>query len=76
MNNITRSYDMSIDMELYRTFYTVAKHKNISKAAEAMFISQPAISKSIKKLEEIMGCSLFIRNSRGVILSKEGEAFR
>ncbi len=64
---------MSIDMELYRTFYTVAKHKNISKAAEAMFISQPAISKSIKKLEEIMGCSLFIRNSRGVILSKEGE---
>lgn len=64
---------MSIDMELYRTFYVVATHKNISKAAEAMFISQPAISKSIKKLEDTLGCKLFIRNSRGVVLSKEGE---
>ncbi len=64
---------MNIDMELYRTFYIVAKHKNISKAADAQFISQPAISKSIKKLEDIMGCKLFIRNSRGVVLSKEGE---
>ncbi|WP_432662840.1 LysR family transcriptional regulator [Wukongibacter baidiensis] len=64
---------MNIDMELYRTFYTVAKHKNISKAADALFISQPAISKSIKKLEELIGCKLFIRNSRGVVLSKEGE---
>lgn len=64
---------MNIDMELYRTFYIVATHKNISRAADALFISQPAISKSIKKLEDIIGCKLFLRNSRGVVLSKEGE---
>ncbi|WP_432407370.1 LysR family transcriptional regulator [Wukongibacter sp. M2B1] len=64
---------MDIDMELYKTFYIVAKHKNISKAADALFISQPAISKSIKKLESMIGCKLFVRSSRGVVLSKEGE---
>ncbi|WP_105614813.1 LysR family transcriptional regulator [Vallitalea okinawensis] len=64
---------MSMEMELYRIFYIVATHKNISRAAEALFISQPALSKSIKKLEEKMGCKLFIRSSRGVVLTKEGE---
>lgn len=66
---------MSIDMELYRVFYTVAICKNISKAAELLFISQPAISKSIKKLENALGVSLFIRNSRGVRLTSEGTIF-
>ncbi len=63
---------MNIDMELYRVFYTVATCKNISKAAEQLFISQPAISKSIKKLEVALGMPLFIRNSRGVKLTNEG----
>lgn len=64
---------MNIDMELYKIFHCVAKNKNISKAADELFVSQPAISKSIKKLESLLDCSLFIRSSRGVILSKEGE---
>lgn len=64
---------MNIQTELYRTFYYVAKNQNISKAAEALFVSQPAVSKSIKKLEHELGCQLFIRNARGVQLSKEGE---
>ena len=64
---------MSVDMELYKVFYTVANCKNISKAAEELFISQPAISKSIKKLEEALNLSLFSRNSRGVRLTNEGQ---
>ncbi len=66
---------MAIDMELYRVFYTVASCKNISKAAEILFISQPAISKSIKKLENLLGVTLFTRNSRGVRLTSEGSVF-
>lgn len=66
---------MNINMELYKVFYTVANCKNISKAAEILFISQPAISKSIKKLEDALGIPLFIRNSRGVRLTNEGSIF-
>ena len=51
----------------YRIFYTVAKTQNISKAAKELYISQPAISKSIQKLEESLGCELFRRSSRGVL---------
>lgn len=60
-------------LSCYRIFYTVAKAKNISKAAKELYISQPAISKSIQKLEDSLGCELFRRSSRGVILTEEGE---
>ncbi len=66
---------MNIDFELYRIFYTVANTKNITKAAEQLMISQPAISKSIKNLEEQLGGQLFIRTKRGVILTDEGKEF-
>ena len=57
----------------YRIFYAVARAGNISRAAKELFISQPAISKSISKLEESLGIALFIRNSRGVSLTAEGQ---
>ena len=66
---------MNIDFELYRVFYTVANHKNITKASEELNISQPAISKSIKNLEEQLGGQLFVRTKRGVILTEEGKEF-
>lgn len=66
---------MNIDFELYRIFYTVANNKNITKASEELMISQPAISKSIKNLEEQLGGQLFIRTKRGVILTEEGKEF-
>lgn len=75
MVNITGGYNMGNDLELYRIFYEVAKCGNISVAANNLFISQPAVSKSIKKLESITGISLFSRNSRGVKLTKEGIVF-
>lgn len=64
---------MEQNLSQYRIFYEVARAGNISKAAKELFISQPAISKSISKLEDSLGISLFIRNSRGVSLTAEGE---
>jgi len=66
---------MNINFELYRIFYAVANTGNITKAAEELMISQPAISKSIKNLEEQLGGQLFIRTKRGVILTEEGREF-
>lgn len=66
---------MNKDLQLYKIFYTVAFYKNISRAAEALFISQPAVSKSIKNLETAVDVKLFSRNSKGVTLTTEGAIF-
>lgn len=64
---------MDNNLNLYYIFYTVAIHKNISGAAKELFISQPAISKAISKLENNLETKLFLRSSRGVTLTSEGE---
>ncbi len=64
---------MNQNLNYYKAFYMVAKYKNISKAADALFISQPAISKSLSRREEKLGCTLFSRPSRGVALTADGE---
>ena len=61
------------NLNLYYIFYVTAGCGNISLAAKELFISQPAISKAISKLETNLGCVLFTRNSRGVKLTVEGE---
>lgn len=66
---------MNIDLELYRVFYSVAKNRNITKASMELRISQPGVSKSIKNLEGQLGCTLFIRNKYGVVLTEEGKVF-
>lgn len=63
---------MDTNLTLYHIFYTVAKLGNISRAANELYISQPAISKAIQKLEASLGATLFHRSSRGVILTEEG----
>ena len=63
---------MEQHLSQYRVFYTVAKTGNISHAAKELFISQPAISKAVSKLEESLGVTLFRRSSRGVTLTPEG----
>ncbi len=68
-----RNFIMNQNLSSYRIFYTVANTGNISKAAKELYISQPAISKSIQKLEEGVGCKLFSRSSRGVVLTDEGK---
>ncbi len=64
---------MNQNLSSYRIFYAVANAGNISKAAKELYISQPAISKSIQKLEDSVGVRLFDRSSRGVTLTSEGE---
>jgi LysR family transcriptional regulator, cyn operon transcriptional activator len=63
---------MEQSLSLYKIFNTVAASGNISHAAKELYISQPAISKSITKLEENLGITLFNRTSRGVHLTEEG----
>ena len=64
---------MNIDLDLYRIFYVVAKSGSISAAADVLFISQPAITFQIKKLEEQLDLSLFTRTKHGVVLTDEGK---
>ena len=66
---------MNIDLELYRVFYVVAKNRHMTKASEELHISQPAISQSIKKLENQLGGSLFLRSNKGMELTEEGKMF-
>ena len=63
---------MSAKLELYKVFKEVAEAGNITAAAQALFISQSAVSQSIKQLEGELQTRLFARNSRGVSLTAEG----
>ena len=65
---------MNINFELYRIFYVVANHSNITKASEKLHISQPAVTKHIKNLEGIIGTTLFKRSNKGLVLTEEGTA--
>ncbi len=61
-----------VNLELYRVFYTVAKCGSLTKAASELYISQPAVSQSIKQLEQQLGVRLFNRTHRGMELSAHG----
>lgn len=64
---------MDINLEYYRAFYHVTKAGSITAAAETLCISQPAVSQAIKQLETALNSKLFMRTSKGVYLTKEGE---
>ena len=72
---ITFSYGgiMKTNLELYKTFYYVAKNGNITQAANELMISQPAVSKAIKTLERDLNTVLFNRKKDGVSLNNAGE---
>ncbi|MBR2498789.1 MAG: LysR family transcriptional regulator [Clostridia bacterium] len=61
-----------VNLELYRVFYTVAKCGSLTKAAEELYISQPAVSQAIKQLENQLGGKLFNRTHKGMELSETG----
>ena len=63
---------MNVNLELYRIFYIVAQNGSISAAADILYLSQPAITFQIKKLEEQLNITLFTRTKHGVILTEEG----
>ena len=64
---------MEQNLSLYRIFYMVANTGSISRAASELFISQPAVSKAVQKLEQSLNTTLFLRSSRGVSLTEEGQ---
>ena len=64
---------MAVKLELYRVFKEVAESGNISVAARNLYISQSAVSQSIKQLETALQARLFARNPRGVTLTGEGQ---
>lgn len=61
------------DLSLYKVFYTVAKCGSITHASEELFISQPAVSQSVKLLESLLGVPLFKRTHSGTVLSQGGK---
>ncbi|MBO5121267.1 MAG: LysR family transcriptional regulator [Bacilli bacterium] len=66
-------FKTDINLNLYKTFYELAKYKSFSETAKQTYMSQSAISKAIKKLEEELGTPLFIRKKNGVDLTEKGE---
>ena len=58
-----------VNLELYRVFYYVASLQSITKAASSLYISQPAVSQSIKALETQLGSRLFVRTNKGMELT-------
>ncbi|MDT3699306.1 MAG: LysR substrate-binding domain-containing protein [Thermincola sp.] len=64
---------MDVNFELYKVFYYVAKELSFSAAAARLYISQSAVSQSVSTLEKKMQCRLFVRNTKQVKLSPEGE---
>lgn len=64
---------MNISYDYYRIFCYVAKYRNFTQAAAALMSNQPNVTRTIKNLENELGCTLFIRSNRGVKLTPEGE---
>lgn len=63
---------MSTSFDSYKVFYYVAKYKNITAAAKALYLTQPTVSHCIQGLENELGCTLFLRSQKGVTLTHEG----
>lgn len=64
---------MNVNYEAYKIFYYVAVEESISKAANKLLISQPAVTWQIKSLEEQLNITLFTRTKKGVSLTEEGK---
>lgn len=64
---------MAVKLDLYKIFCEVAKCQNFSKAAESLYMTQPAVSQAMMQLENELEIRLFTRTPRGVILTNEGE---
>ena len=66
---------MNSNFEYYKVFYYVSKYENLTKAASVLKTSQPAVTRTIHNLENILGCRLFTRSKSGMKLTPEGKIF-
>ncbi|MCI9867142.1 pca operon transcription factor PcaQ [Rhizobium skierniewicense] len=67
--------DARLKFRHIRTFVEIARQKSVGRAAAILSVSQPAITKTVRELEEVLGVSLFERDGRGIKLSRSGEIF-
>ena len=65
---------MTENLEYYKVFYYAAKLGNLTAAASELSVSQPAVSQALKQLESALGVRLFVRASKGIRLTPEGQA--
>lgn len=67
--------DARLKFRHIRTFVEIARQKSVGRAAAVVGVSQPAMTKTVRELEEVLGVSLFERDGRGIKLSRSGEIF-
>jgi DNA-binding transcriptional LysR family regulator len=67
---------MNVSLRLLRVFLVVSREGNVGRAAAALFVSQPALSQDIRRLERELGTQLFVRGPQGVTLTPAGQEFR
>lgn len=67
--------DRRIKFRHIQCLVEICRHKSLKRAAEKLFLTQPAISKTLKELETILGAELLVRNRAGITLTGEGEVF-
>lgn len=67
--------DSRIKFRHLQTFVEVARQKSVMKAAELLHVSQPAVTKTIRELEDVLGVSVFERDGRGIKITRYGEVF-
>ncbi len=63
----------SLSFQQLEAFFTVVEYQQLSKAAQAIFVSQPSLSRTVQRLENNIGVKLFHRTSKGMVLTEEGE---
>lgn len=64
-----------MDLRVLKSFVTICKLGNITRASEVLFISQPALTRQLQELEDELGCKLLIRNTRSLTLTESGYLF-
>ena len=62
-----------MELQKLRHFYTVAKYRHITKAAQVLYIAQPSLTQSIKTLEKELGVELYVKKGRNIVLTEYGE---
>ena len=67
--------DSRIKFRHLQTFVEVARQKSVMKAAELLHVRQPAVTKTIRELEEVLGVAVFERDGRGIKITRYGEVF-
>jgi DNA-binding transcriptional LysR family regulator len=66
----------NLDLDLVRTFVAVADSGSMTVAANLLHMTQGAVSQQVKRLEDVLDCLLFVRKTRRLELSRQGEQFR